>query len=57
VTDEPDEPMMRPDGHRYEAPEDPEETEAKGWDMAILGIVVFIIMVLIATGAVQIFDI
>jgi hypothetical protein len=48
--------MARPDGHRYDAPESPEETRSKSWDYALLGILVAVILVLIATGTVPIFD-
>ena len=51
-----DDPMARPDGHRYQAPEPSEETHSKGWDYAILGILVIVLMVLVATGVVPIFD-
>ena len=45
----PDEPMARPDGHRYDRPESE--------DYAVLGLLVVVIMVLVATGVVPIFDI
>jgi hypothetical protein len=48
--------MGRPDGHRYDAPESHDETRSKGYDYAILGALVVIIMVLVATGVVPIFD-
>ena len=51
-----DEPLARPDGHRYEAPESDEDRRSKSWDYAILGILVVVLMVLIATGVVPIFD-
>jgi hypothetical protein len=51
-----DERMARPDGHRYDAPESEDDTRSKSWDYAVLGIVVVILMVLIATGVVPIFD-
>ena len=51
-----DERRARPDGHRYEAPEPEEETRSKGIDYLILGILVLILMVLIATGVVPIFN-
>ena len=57
MTDEDnDERMARPDGHRYDAPESPDETRSKSWDYALLGILVAVILVLIATGTVPIFD-
>jgi hypothetical protein len=43
-------------GHKYDAPEPPEETSSKGISYAVLGILVVVIMVLIATGVVPIFD-
>jgi hypothetical protein len=54
--DDEDDPMVRPDGHRYERPESPEETRSKAWDYLILGILVLVLMVLIATGVVPIFS-
>jgi hypothetical protein len=51
-----DDRRARPDGHRYEAPEPREETRSKGVDYALLGILVVIILVLIATGVVPIFN-
>jgi hypothetical protein len=56
VGPEHDEPMARPDGHRYDKPESPEETRSKSWDYAALGLLVVVIMLLIATGTVPIFD-
>jgi hypothetical protein len=56
VDNEDDSRMARPDGHRYDAPESPEETRSKSWDYALLGILVAVILVLIATGTVPIFD-
>jgi hypothetical protein len=52
-----DEPLGREDGHRYDVPEDKEETASKGAAYAVLGLLVLLILVLIATGAVPIFDI
>ncbi|MGZ4436611.1 MAG: hypothetical protein ACXV4A_08280 [Actinomycetes bacterium] len=51
-----DDRMGRPDGHRYEAPESEDDTRSKGWDYALLGIVVVVILLLVATGKVPIFD-
>ncbi|HEX6246946.1 MAG TPA: hypothetical protein VFZ64_03670 [Nocardioidaceae bacterium] len=42
-------------GHKYDAPEPPEETRSKGISYAVLGALVVIIMILIATGTVPIF--
>jgi hypothetical protein len=52
---QPDDPMGRPDGHRYDAPETDEDRRSKSWDYLILGILVVVILVLIATGTVPIF--
>jgi hypothetical protein len=54
--DDDEERKARPDGHRYDAPESPEETRSKSWDYAILGILVVVILILIATGVVPIFN-
>ena len=48
-------PYGRPDGHRYDAPESEESRSSKEWAYAVLGILVVILLVLIATGTVQIF--
>jgi hypothetical protein len=50
-----DDPMLRPDGHRYEKPESRETTVSKEIVYAVLGLVVIIIALLIATGRVPIF--
>jgi hypothetical protein len=50
-----DDPMLRPDGHRYEKPESRETMVSKEIVYAILGMVVLVIAVLIATGTVPIF--
>jgi hypothetical protein len=42
--------------NKYDAPEPPEETSSKGISYAVLGVLVVLLMVLIATGTVQIFD-
>ncbi len=55
MVDEDDERMARPDGHRYDAPESEESRSSKEWTYAVLGILVVLLMVLIATGKVQIF--
>jgi hypothetical protein len=46
----------RPDGHRYDSPESSDERRSKSWDFAVLGLVVVVLLVLIATGVVPIFD-
>ncbi|HET6698101.1 MAG TPA: hypothetical protein VFG88_03345 [Nocardioidaceae bacterium] len=43
-------------GHKYDEPEPPEETRSKGVGYFVLGLLVVIIMILIATGTVQIYD-
>jgi hypothetical protein len=50
-----DEPMLKPDGHRYEKPESRETTVSKEVVYAVLGLVVVVIAILIATGTVPIF--
>jgi hypothetical protein len=50
-----DEPMLKPDGHRYEKPESRETTVSKEVVYAVLALLVVIIAILIATGTVQIF--
>jgi len=52
---EDDERRGRPDGHRYEAPESDDSRVSKEWVYAVLGILVLGLMVLIATGKVQVF--
>ena len=54
VADEEERPMA--EGHKYDAPEPREETRSKGIDYLLLGILVVVCMVLIATGVVPIFD-
>ena len=54
MTDD-DERFVRPDGHRYEAPESDETRISKEWAYAALGLLVLVLLVLIATGTVQIF--
>ena len=50
-----EDPMLKPDGHRYEKPESRETTVSKEVVYAVLGILVVILAVLIATGKVPIF--
>jgi hypothetical protein len=50
-----DDPMLKPDGHRYEKPESRETTVSKEVVYAVLGLVVVVIALLIATGKVPIF--
>jgi hypothetical protein len=55
MVNEDDERLARPDGHRYDAPESDETRVSKEWVYAVLGLLVVVILVLIATGKVQIF--
>jgi hypothetical protein len=50
-----DDPMLRPDGHRYEKPESRETTVSKEVVYGILGALVVILAILIATGKVPIY--
>ena len=54
MTDD-DERLGRPDGHRYDAPESEEDRTNKEWVYAVLGILVLVLLVLVATGTVRIF--
>jgi hypothetical protein len=55
MADEDEERFARPDGHRYDAPESDERRTNKEWNYAALGLLVVVLMVLIATGTVQVF--
>jgi hypothetical protein len=55
MTDEDDERLGRPDGHRYDAPESDDDRMSKEWAYAVLGLLVVVLLLLIATGTVQIF--
>ncbi len=55
MTDDDEERFAREDGHRYDAPESDESRVSKEWVYGVLGILVLVLMVLIATGTVQIF--
>ena len=55
MSDEQEERLARPDGHRYDAPESEETTTSKSYVYAVLGALVVLLMVLIATGTVPIF--
>ena len=50
-----EERMARPDGHRYDAPESEESRVSKEWTYAVLGLLVVVLLVLVATGTVPIF--
>jgi hypothetical protein len=53
--DDEEERLGRADGHRYDAPESDESRVSKEWVYAVLGVLVLVLMLLIATGKVQIF--
>jgi hypothetical protein len=50
-----DDPMLKPDGHRYEAPESRDTRINKEVAYAVLGVLVIVLAVLIATGKVPIY--
>jgi hypothetical protein len=50
-----DDPMLKPDGHRYESPESKDTRINKEVAYAVLGLVVIVLAVLIATGTVPIY--
>jgi hypothetical protein len=47
--------MVRPDGHRYDKPEPRGETVSKEVVYVVLGLLVVILAVLMATGTVPVF--
>ena len=53
MSDQDDERLGRPDGHRYDAPEPDEVRSSKQWVYVALGLLVLLLLVLIATGTVQ----
>jgi hypothetical protein len=53
--DDDDSALGKPDGHRYEAPESRETEVNKEVVYAVLGLLVVVIAILIATGTVPIF--
>ncbi len=55
MTENDDERAARWEGHRYDAPESEETRHSKEFAYGVLGAVVLILMVLIATGKVPIF--
>ena len=55
MTEQDDERASRWEGHRYDAPESEETRRGKEWSYAVLGVLVVLLLVLIATGKVQIF--
>ena len=54
MSDEND-PMLKPDGHRYDAPESRDDHRQQGDRLRVLGILVVVLALLIATGTVPIF--
>ncbi len=50
-----EERLGRPDGHRYDAPESEESRVGKEWTYAVLGLLVVLLLILVATGTVQVF--
>ena len=55
MSDPHDDRMGRPDGHHYDAPESEEERNGKSWAYLVLGTLVLLLLILIATGTVQVF--
>ena len=55
MSDDQDDPMLRPDGHRYDKPESRDTTVSKEVVYGVLGLLVVVIAILIATGTVPIF--
>ena len=55
MTDEDEQRLARPDGHRYDAPESEDSRVSKEWTYAVLGLLVLLLLVLVATGTVRIF--
>jgi hypothetical protein len=55
MSDPHDDRMGRDDGHHYDAPESREDQVSKSWVYLALGALTVTIMVLIATGTVEIF--
>ena len=55
MIDDDEERRARPDGHRYQAPDSNETRKNREWNYLALGLLVVVLMVLIATGQVQIF--
>jgi hypothetical protein len=55
MSDDQNERMLRQDGHRHQEPESRETTVGKEVVDAVLGVVVVVLAVLIATGTVPIF--
>ena len=51
-----DEERPMDDGHKYDAPEPKDETTSRAIAVGVLAALVILLMVLVATGTVQIFD-
>ena len=54
MSDPDDDRRGRP-GHRYDAPETDEEGTGKSWAYLVLGTLVLLLLILVATGTVQVF--
>jgi hypothetical protein len=50
-----DERAARWEGHKYDAPESEETRRGKEWSYAVLGGLVVVLLILVATGKVPIF--
>jgi len=55
MTEKDDERSARWEGHKYDAPESEETRQGKEWSYLVLGGLVVLLLVLIATGTVPIF--
>ncbi|HEU5456122.1 MAG TPA: hypothetical protein VFU85_10610 [Nocardioides sp.] len=55
MTEKDDERAARWEGHKYDAPESDETRRGKEWSYAVLGALVVLLLLLIATGKVPIF--
>ena len=55
MTEKDDERAARWEGHRYDAPESEETRQSKQWTYLVLGGLVVLLLVLIATGTVPLF--
>jgi hypothetical protein len=47
---------MDSDHQKYDGPEDPDDTRAKAWSYLIGGVVVLVLLYLVATGQVPVFN-
>ena len=55
MTEKDDERPARWEGHKYDAPESDDTRRGKEWTYGVLGALVVLLLVLIATGKVPIF--